>query len=93
MTTTDRPYFTFQNRYMELLALAEDANAAEVLVNASDWYVLTQCTPASRLVKERTGGMRLESINIHGRQFRPKPASKPPSGTLDLTGPEPAFEA
>jgi hypothetical protein len=90
MTTTDRPYFVpnlFQRRYWELLSLAEDANAAEVLVNASDWYVLTQCTPWA---SKRTGST---SIEIDGRQFTRKHPSTPPSGTLDLTGPEPSFEA
>jgi hypothetical protein len=89
MTSYDRPHLTMQQRYMELLALAEEHNAAIVHISAVDWHIMQQCTPSSALTKETDG----RSILVYGRRFRLKPPSKAPHGTLDLTGPEPSFEA
>lgn len=89
MTSYDRPHLTMQQRYMELVAMAEEYNAGLVHVSAVDWHVLLQCTPASALIKEPTG----KSLLIYGRRFQLKVPAHAPHGTLDLTGPEPTFEA
>jgi hypothetical protein len=89
MTMTERPYLTFQTRYMQLLAVAEEFNAAEIYVTEADWYVLLQCTLASGRGKDPEGR---PSIQIGSRRFRPKLPKTLPSGRLDLTGAEPYFE-
>jgi hypothetical protein len=90
MTTPDRPYHSFQMRYMQLLAAAEEFNAKEILLAAADWYVMTQCAhPSTKFMQDGNW----HGVMIGGRIFRPKPSTKPPHGTLDLTGPEPCYEA
>jgi hypothetical protein len=88
MTGIDRPHLTLQQRYMQLLALAEEFNAGEVYVSAVDWHVLLQCTPSRDTSRDATG----QSMLIYGRRFRLKTPAKPPHGVLDLTGETPSFE-
>ena len=89
MTTLDRPHLTMQQRFMEILAAAEEYNAGIVYLGAVDWHVMQQCTPSSAMVKDASG----KSIVVYGRRFQLKVPVKPPHGTLDLTGPEPNFES
>lgn len=88
MATLDRPHLSMQQRVLELLAEAEEHNAAVTLVSAVDWYILQQCTKPSQLNRDPDG----KSIIIHGRKFRMKAPTKAPHGTLDMTGAEPSFE-
>jgi len=89
MTTYEqRPHLTTQQRFMELLALAEEYNAGTIFLGAVDFHVLQQCTPSGAMVKDATG----RSILVYGRKFQLKVPAKPPHGILDLTGAEPVWE-
>jgi hypothetical protein len=78
-----------QQRFLALLALAEEFNAGDIYVSAVDFHILQQCTPPSAMSKDASG----KSILVYGRRFRLKVPEKPPHGTLDLSGPEPVYEA
>ena len=91
MTTIDRPHLSLQQRFMEILAAAEEYNAGIIYLSAVDWHVLQQCTPSrsSAMIHDSTG----KSLLVYGRKYQLKVPAKTPHGVLDLTGPEPVWEA
>ena len=88
MITGDGPFSWVKRRHAALLKAAEEAQAATVLVNIEDWYLLQDHPDA-----EKTADAEGPCLYIYGHCFRHKPPAKKLHGTLDMTTtPEPSYE-